>query len=275
MEGQALKLFDAHVHAGEQTPAGEITDFLDRIGADYGLVLAADHGKWDDDNPQAACSDEAVARIVAESGGRLYGLSSVSPFSRDGAGQKAEKGFDMGLRGLKIYPHGGFYPNDRRLYEAYELAQSRNLPVLIHTGIKAQRSQRMIYNDPVYVDDIAVDFPKLKIIIMHAGYPWTEETLVLSHMNENVFVDLTFLDVLSYTFDMDLLSQVTKRFSSVLGAGKIIWGSEGEYLGLDAYRDEGLGRVQKCLSRIRGFDFLTDSDRDKILYQNIYDLLNA
>ncbi len=268
-----MKLFDGHIHAGVHTKTSEIISFLDRIGGDYGLVLAADHGKWDLDNPQAYCSDEAVIRLVNEGGGRLYGLSSVSPYSEGGAGQKAERAFAKGLKGLKIYPHGGFFPNDRRLYDAYELAQSKGYPVFIHTGMKAQRTQRMIYNNPVYIDDIAVDFPHLKIVIMHAGYPWIEETLVLSHLNENVMVDLTFLDVLSYTYGRDLLSEVTKRFCKVLGSEKVIWGSEGEYLGLDAFRDDGIVRVQNCLAEIRGFNFISEKDKENILYQNAFNLL--
>lgn len=268
-----MKHFDAHIHAGNNTTAEEITGFLDRTGAAFGLVLAADHGPWDISHPEASCSDMAVARIVREAGGRLYGLSSVSPTSEGGAGAKAEKGFEMGLKGLKIYPHGGFYPNDRALYEAYELAQSRDLPVLIHTGIKAQRTQRMIYNNPLYIDDIAVDFPRLKIIIMHAGYPWTEEALILSHLNENVMLDLTFLDVLSYTYDRPLMRDVVKRAVKVLGSEKIIWGSEGEYLGLDAFADEGINRVFKCLEELYSYDFLSERDKENILYNNIRRIL--
>ena len=270
-----MKLFDGHIHAGNNTQAGEIISFLDRIGGDYGLVLAADHGKWDDDNPDAVCSDEAVIRLVNEGGGRLYGLSSVSPYSEGGAGRKAEKAFAKGLKGLKIYPHGGFFPNDKHLYEAYELAQSKGYPVFIHTGMKAQRSQRMIYNNPIYIDDIAVDFPKLKIVIMHAAYPWTEEALVLSHLNKNVMVDLTFLDVLSYTYGRDLLAEVTKRFCKVLGSEKIIWGSEGEYLGLDAFRDDGISRVKNCLAEIMDFDFISQRDKENILYNNTLNLLGG
>lgn len=269
-----MKHFDAHIHAGNRTTAGEIIGFLDRTGAAFGLVLAADHGSWDAGRPEFCCSDEAVARIVRESGGRLYGLSSVSPGSEGGAGAKAERGFEMGLRGLKIYPHGGFYPNDRALYEAYELAQSKGLPVLIHSGIKAQRTQRMKYNDPLYIDDIAVDFPRLKIIIMHAGYPWVEEALILSHLNENVLLDLTFLDVLSCTYDRPLMREVTKRAVKVLGSEKIIWGSEGEHLGLEAFSDEGLTRVLKCLEQLHSYDFLSERDRENILCHNIFRLLN-
>ncbi len=263
-----MKVFDAHIHAGENTPAKEITDFLDRIGAEKGIVLAADHGLWDQDHREAYCSDEAVARIVNDGDRRLFGFSSVSPYSAGGAGNKAEKGFSLGLKGLKIYPHGGFYPNDRRLYDAYALAQERGFPVFIHTGIKAQRSQRMIYNNPITIDEIAVDFPHLPIVIMHAGYPWVEETLNLAHLNENVMVDLTFLDVLSYTYQRPLLEEVTRRFVKVLGAEKMIWGSEGETLGLDAFEDEGIARVQKCLEAIMSFDFLSEEEKEKILYDN-------
>lgn len=264
-----MRIFDGHIHAGAGTKTPDIIRFLDETGAEYGLILAADHGKWDEDNPQAVCSNETAGRIVREGGGRLYGLASVSPESPENVAKKTENAFEMGLKGLKIYPHGGFYPNDRSLYPAYEQARDRGYPVFIHTGIKAQRSQRMKYNDPIYIDDIAVDFPGLKIVIMHAGYPWTEETLILSHLNENVMIDLTFLDVLSYTYGKDLLAEVCERACKVLGSEKIIWGSEGELLGLEAFRDEGITRVKKCLTEIGSFSFLTGRDKENILYKNL------
>ena len=98
-----MKLFDGHIHAGVHTKTSEIISFLDRIGGDYGLVLAADHGKWDLDNPQAYCSDEAVIRLVNEGGGRLYGLFVTSdkrslPYVYDSTSRKVRSTITFSFR---------------------------------------------------------------------------------------------------------------------------------------------------------------------------------
>ena len=126
----------------------------------------------------------------------------------------------------------------------------------------------MKYNRPLYIDEIAVDFPRLKIIIIHAGYPWVKEALILSKLNDNVWIDLTFLDVLEDTFEDDLLQNTITACMRTVGADKLVWGSEGWSLGLPRFRDEGILRVQKCIRKIQNNSFLSDGEKEKILYRN-------
>lgn len=266
------RIFDFHIHAANDTPTADILSFLDSIGAEKGAVLGTDHGAMGVTYGTQVLN-RSVARMAAESQGRLVGIASVHPETSPSPAEELEKALDMGLKGLKIYPHSGFYPNTKALYETYELAQDRGIPVLCHTGIKAHRVQRMIYNDPLYLDDVAVDFPRLKLVIMHAGYPWVKNALILSKLNENVWIDFTFLDVLEYTFQEGLLESTVRQFTRVLGTDRLIWGSEGWDLGLPAFEDEGLERVQKCIRKLLSLPFLSDDEKEKILYGNACRLL--
>ena len=96
--------------------------------------------------------------------------TAISPNARS---ERAVK--ELGLRGIKIYPHSGFYPNDPRLNCVYRRCAELNVPVVIHTGIKAVRWQWMKYNRPIYVDDVATNFPDLKVVMCHGGFPWVDE----------------------------------------------------------------------------------------------------
>ena len=74
----------------------------------------------------------------------------------------------LGAVGLKIHPAAGFFPSDRVVYPMYEKAQELGLPVMVHTGPEP----KPLYSrhcQPVYVDDVAADFPDLTIILAHAG----------------------------------------------------------------------------------------------------------
>lgn len=266
-----MDIFDFHIHVQNTTDPTEITDFLNQIGAKKGAILGTDHGNWGKAHG-TQLSNQDVARIVASVPDRLVGIASVHPDSPCPV-EDLEKAACLGLRGLKLYPHSGFYPNTDRLYDVYALAQQLDLPVLIHTGIKAHTGQMMKYNRPLYIDEIAVDFPRLKIIIMHAGYPWVKEALILSKLNDNVWIDLTFLDVLEDTFEDDLLQNTITACMRTVGADKLVWGSEGWSLGLPRFRDEGILRVQKCIRKIQNISFLSDAEKEKILYRNAASLI--
>ena len=80
--------------------------------------------------------------------------------------------------------------NDNKLIKTYQLCANLGIPVIIHTGPKAVTWQWMKYNKPIFVDDIATNFPDLKIVMCHGGYPWTEEFIAVVYTNPNILVDL-------------------------------------------------------------------------------------
>jgi predicted TIM-barrel fold metal-dependent hydrolase len=119
---------------------------------------------------------------------------------REHAGaDEAKRLIDKGARGFKFHPpSGGYYANDQRLYELYEVIAAARLPALFHTGQTAvgQGSGagggiRLKYGNPVYLDDVAVDFPDMPIIMAHPSFPWQEEALAIAQHKRQVFIDLS------------------------------------------------------------------------------------
>jgi len=91
------------------------------------------------------------------------------------------------------------YANDPRAYAVYEVCQSLDVPIVLHVGGSSHMDTRvrMKYGDVLAVDDIAIDFPHLKIVICHLGYPKYEDASFLVQKHENVFADISYLPSVS------------------------------------------------------------------------------
>jgi predicted TIM-barrel fold metal-dependent hydrolase len=95
-------------------------------------------------------------------------------------------------------PTPGLYATDQRLYPLYEVIAAARLPALFHTGQTAVGQGagagggiRLKYGNPIYLDDVAVDFPEMPIIMAHPSFPWQEEALAICLHKAQVFIDLS------------------------------------------------------------------------------------
>jgi predicted TIM-barrel fold metal-dependent hydrolase len=102
---------------------------------------------------------------------------------------------DLGMKGLKLYPtYQNFYSNDSALYPVYSVAEELGLPVMVHTGSSIFRGARLKYGDPLHLDDVAVDFPQLRILLVHGGRGfWYDKAFFLTRMHENVYLEISGL----------------------------------------------------------------------------------
>ena len=119
---------------------------------------------------------------------------------------------NCGIKGLKLHPsYQFFYPNESRLYPLYATAQELGIPIIFHIGSSIFKGTRLKYCDPIYLDDVAVDFPDLKIIMAHSGRGfWYDECFSLSRLHQNVYMDITGLppqNLLSYFPDLEKNSE--------------------------------------------------------------------
>ncbi|AHC52270.1 amidohydrolase [Sulfolobus acidocaldarius SUSAZ] len=115
--------------------------------------------------------------------------------------EELEKQYSLGIIGIKLHPpHHGFKPNAYReeegglksLLYVYEFAQDHDLPVMIHTGTSIEGATRNKYSDPILIDDVVKDFPKLKVIIAHAGRPiWYTTAFYMAKYFDNVYLEIS------------------------------------------------------------------------------------
>ena len=149
---------------------------------------------------QPRVPNEEVAEAAAASPDVLIPFASIDP-ARGRAGVEEARRLiaDHGMRGFKFHPNiQGFFPNDRMAYPLYEVAAEAGVPVLFHTGHSGIGSGlpggggiRLKYSQPIYVDDVAVDFPDLKIVLAHPSFPWTDEAISIAMHKPHVFIDLS------------------------------------------------------------------------------------
>ncbi|MHA2041414.1 MAG: amidohydrolase family protein [Candidatus Thorarchaeota archaeon] len=132
---------------------------------------------------------------------------------------------EKNCRGWKIYPPNGFYPDNEEFYPYYELCAELDVPVVIHQGFTS-RFKHIKYGQPVNIDSVAVDFPKLKIVLAHVGVPWVEEALTIAAKNPNVSVDVSGWQIFAASSTARIYSMIADAKMLRVFPNRMIWGSD-------------------------------------------------
>ncbi len=129
---------------------------------------------------------------------RLIPCGSLHPRHTTNMLADVEQIVTLGIRLIKIHPpHQLLYPNDylagvKELEIIYRAAEANGIPVMFHTGTSVFPGARNKYGDPIHVDDVAVDFPRLKILLAHGGRPlWMNTAFFLVRRHPNVYLDIS------------------------------------------------------------------------------------
>ena len=146
-----------------------------------------------------AVRNEEIAAVAAANSDVLIPFASIDPHKKDAVAEARRLVVDHGVRGFKFHPNiQAFFPNDREFYPLYEVIAEAGLPALFHTGHSGIGSGlpggggiRLKYSNPMYVDDVAVDFPDLKIVLAHPSFPWQDEAISVALHKEQVYIDLS------------------------------------------------------------------------------------
>ena len=148
---------------------------------------------------RAAVRNEEIAEVAAANSDVLIPFASVDPHRSNAVGEVRRLISDYGFRGFKFHPNvQAFFPNDREFYPVYEAIAEAGLPALFHTGhsgigtgLPGGGGIRLKYSNPMYVDDVAVDFPELPIVLAHPSFPWQDEAISVALHKQQVYIDLS------------------------------------------------------------------------------------
>ncbi|MFF8652848.1 amidohydrolase family protein [Streptomyces huasconensis] len=145
--------------------------------------------------------NEEVAEAAAAHPDVFIPFASIDPFrGRAGVRQARRLVEEYGVKGFKFHPSiQGFFPDDRALvYGLYEVIEETGCVALFHTGqtgigagVPGGGGIRLKYSNPMRVDDVAADFPHLKIILAHPSFPWQDEALAVATHKPGVHIDLS------------------------------------------------------------------------------------
>jgi uncharacterized protein len=138
--------------------------------------------------------DEEVAEYVGRHPDRLVGFLSVDP-TQPGWQEELRQGHqDLKLKGIKLLPmYAGFRPNQPELDDLWRYAQRHNLPVLLHTGTTFVDKAPLECTLPRHLDDVAIRFPDVKIIMAHLSHPYEGECVSVIRKHPNVYADCSAL----------------------------------------------------------------------------------
>jgi len=138
--------------------------------------------------------NERVKAYVAQHPEKLIGFACLDPHEPDYLDEMEKCFLRDGFRGLKLAPiYQNFHPMDDRMMAVYAFCEKRGIPVLIHQGTTFPRRAPLKYALPIQIEDVALAYPDLKIVVAHMGHPWVEDAIVLIRKQPNVFADISAL----------------------------------------------------------------------------------
>jgi len=217
------------IEDGMKDPDGDrMIEHMDAAGVDIGILHPLDWelGFRDEAPVSIKRMHEIVASVSARHAGRFIAFAGLDPRRPD-----AVELFDwavehLGMGGLKLYPSAGFYPYDRIVYPLYERCESLGLPILCHTGGPSIALLPARYSNPIFLQDVQADFPRLKLWIAHAGHRiYREEAAAVAAVGVHTYLELSGWQTIARDeeeFFVRWLGAVRDR----VGAHRLIWGSD-------------------------------------------------
>lgn len=163
--------------------------------------------------------NEFISEFCRGNTDRLIAFGSIDARIRTGLEKRIDEILGkLHLRGIKIHPaHQTIYPNDylqgnESLRYLYQRCEESGIPLMFHTGTSIFEGARNKYTDPIYTDDVAVDFPKLKIILAHGGRPlWMNTCIFLVRRFPNVYLDVSSIPPSNLTTYFPRLEEIADK----------------------------------------------------------------
>ncbi len=249
-----------HLHGTMFYPYETVADLvkaMDEIGYDKICISAvkmwssrSHYFVWD-------FSVDQVQQIIEKSNGRIIGAAGYNPFDIEGSLKEIEKAVKEYAFKF-VYFHSmsfGLAPNDKKYYPLYAKCNELNIPVSVQVGHSAEPMPSILGN-PMYMDEIAITFPNLKINLSHTGWPWFREWCDLVWKHPNVYGDIS-----AYMPKSLEPYQIAFMFSG-RGKNKVMWGTNGiglargkkELMEMDAKDDVKINILRENAISFLGLD---------------------
>ncbi|MGO9566950.1 MAG: amidohydrolase family protein [Desulfomonilaceae bacterium] len=255
-----------------------LVDAMDKYGVDIACLLPESMmdttgytTRW--------CTNAEMAKVVESNPDRFMYQPNVSPIKHKGLKNTIwELEYwvkEKGAKIFKFYPPEDTYINDLELWPFYAKAQELGIVLDIHTGFCWVPPGKSKYALPIYLDDVARDFPELKINAFHMGYPYCDDLNMVAMGHPNVYVCLSLL--------VPWALNAPRKFAKIIGEAlrwvgpdKIIWGTDYAGFGVQI-RTAVIGmrsfQIPEDMQRDYGYPAITEADRALMFGGNLGRLL--
>ncbi len=262
----------------EQKDPEYIINYMDKYGIDVACLLPESmmdttgySNRW--------CSNGEMAKVVEAHPDRFIYQPNISPIKHKGLKESIwELEYWVKEKGAKIfkyYPPEDTYINDPVLWPFYEKAQELGIVLDIHTGFSWVPPGKSKYALPILIDDVARDFPELKLVAFHMGYPYCDDLNMVAMGHPNVYLCLSLLIPWALTAPWKF-AHIFGEAMRWVGPDRIIWGTDYAGFGIQLKAAvEGFREFQipAEMQQKYGYPEITSEDRKKIFGQNLATLL--
>jgi predicted TIM-barrel fold metal-dependent hydrolase len=272
---------DFHSHLGDDPEryVPQLLERMDLVGIDCIVVFSP--------------NNKLVESTLKDFPDRLIGFAFIHPYHPQAVEDITYFVEQANFRGVKMSPTGetGFvgnsaninaelplhyYPNDEALYPVYAKISDLGAPLLFHSGVIFRNLEnpglsKVKYCQPIYLDDVARDFPDLKLVVAHGGRPFIDQTIALS-VCPNVYIDITWS-----LLPTSLWTESVRKLLEVFGADRLIYGSDVYGSGTNKPKSRPslvLERYQQALHMLEHELRIDATSVDKIMGGNACKLLH-
>jgi uncharacterized protein len=149
---------------------------------------------------KARIRNEEIASAARDNADMMIAFASIDPHKGKMGAREAERLIkEWGVKGFKFHPTmQGCYPQDKMAWPIYEVIAEHKMPAIFHTGhsgmgsgVRAGAGLRLEYSNPMHLDDVAIAFPDMQIVMAHPSWPWQDEALSVAMHKPNVWIDLS------------------------------------------------------------------------------------
>lgn len=184
-------IIDSHTHLGLMNDhlftSDELLQSMRKAGVDYSFVIA------DRIDNSGLSTDETIAMTKNSQALKAIGNVEINNFDQNQLKKLCDYLTNKKIIGIKLYlGYESFYSYDKRLFPLYQFCSDNRYPVIYHTGVLEVGYHGVLkYAHPLTVDEVAVQFPHLNIIIAHMGNPWIMDCAAVMLKNKNVYADIS------------------------------------------------------------------------------------
>ncbi len=231
----------------------EVVADLDQHGVERAVITGRDC----ETTYGAKSNNESVLEFVKKFPNKFFGFIGLDPHKGMQAVYELRSAVqDLGMHGAAVDPYlAQIYANDAKYYPLYAKCCELNVPIVFTTGPATLVPGAIIdHVAPRYIDFVARDFPDLKIVISHGGYPWVNEAIIVAQRNRNVYIELS-------EYEFSPMSEAYVQAANTMIADKILYASAHPFVDF-----------REALNTYRQLDFKPEV-RNKIMYENAAKLL--
>ena len=145
-------------------------------------------------------ANEEIAEAADANSDMMMAFASIDPHKGKMGAREARRLIEEhGIKGFKFHPTvQGYHPYDKMAWPIYEVVAEYKMPAIFHTGhsgigsgMRCGGGLRLEYSNPMHLDDVAIDFPDMQIVMAHPSFPWQDEALSVATHKPNVWIDLS------------------------------------------------------------------------------------